>query len=260
MRPPTIGYLTDIYFELGALSVLPDLLKKFSVKRPLLVTDKGLTAMGFASNLDISMGAVFDEIETNPTETSVLAGLEMYRENQCDGLVALGGGSVMDCAKCIGLLDHHPQPLADYAFLNGGLAKITDRKPPLIAIPTTAGTGSEVGRAALITMDSGRKMAFLSPKLIPSSVICDPTLTLKLPRGLTASTGMDAISHCVETFCSPRFNPVADAIALDGLQRAYTNIQEAVHDGSNLDVRAEMMMAALEGGMTFQKDSAWSIA
>jgi alcohol dehydrogenase class IV len=253
MKAPTIGYLTDIYFESGALSVLPELLDKLSVKRPLLVTDKGLTAMGFSASLGVSLGAVFDAIETNPTETSVLAGLAIYRENQCDGLVALGGGSPMDCAKCIGLLVHHPQPLSDYAFLNGGLAKITDHKPPLIAIPTTAGTGSEVGRAALVTMHSGRKMAFLSPKLIPSAVICDPTLTLKLPKSLTAGTGMDAITHCVETFCSPKFNPVADAIALDGLQRAYANIQAAVHDGSNLGVRSEMMMAALEGGMTFQK-------
>jgi len=253
MKPPTITYLTDIYFELGALGALPDLLQKCSVKRPLVVTDKGLTTMGFTLSLAVSIGAVFDEIETNPTEASVLSGLAMYRENQCDGLVALGGGSVMDCAKCIALLVHHPQPLREYAFLNGGLPKITDRKPPVIAIPTTAGTGSEVGRAALITMSTGRKMAFLSPRLIPTAVICDPTLTLNLPMGLTAGTGMDAITHCVETFCSPRFNPVADAIALDGLKRGYSNIQAAVSDGSDIGVRSEMMMAALQGGLSFQK-------
>ncbi len=253
MKPPTIAYLTDIYFESGALNALPDLLRNFSVRRPLVVTDKGLTSLGFSARLGIGSVPVFDEIETNPTETSVLAGLATYRENSCDGLVAIGGGSPIDCAKCIGLLVHHPEPLAHYAFLNGGLPRITDNKPPLIAIPTTAGTGSEVGRAALITMNSGRKTAFLSPNLIPSSVICDPTLTLELPKALTAGTGMDAIAHCVETFCSPKFNPVADAIALDGLHRAHVNIREAVHNGSHLGVRTEMMMAALEGGLTFQK-------
>jgi alcohol dehydrogenase class IV len=219
----------------------------------LVVTDKGLAQLGFVARLGISAPAVFDDIETNPSEASVLGGLAAYRENGCDGLVALGGGSPIDCAKCIGLLVHHPEPLADYAFLKGGLARITGNKPPLVAIPTTAGTGSEVGRAALITMNSGRKMAFLSPKLIPTAVICDPLLTLELPKALTAATGMDAIAHCVETFCSPKFNPVTDAIALDGLKRAYCNIQEAALDGSRLNVRAEMLMAALEGGLSFQK-------
>jgi alcohol dehydrogenase class IV len=143
--------------------------------------------------------------------------------------------------------------LSDYAFLNGGLPKITGKKPPLIAIPTTAGTGSEVGRAALVSMNNGRKLAIISPHMIPNAVICDPSLTLGLPRALTAGTGMDAVAHSIETFCSPRFNPVADAIALDGFSRAYANIRKAVNEGSNLVARSEMMMAALEGGLTFQK-------
>lgn len=143
--------------------------------------------------------------------------------------------------------------MSDYAFLNGGLPKITSKKPPLIAIPTTAGTGSEVGRAALVTMRNGRKLAIISPHMIPNAVICDPNLTLGLPKGLTAGTGMDAITHCIETFCSPRFNPVADAIALDGFVRAYSNIRAAANQGSNLAARSEMMMAALQGGLTFQK-------
>jgi len=250
---PTIAYLSDIYFGPGMLAVLPELLQRLSIRAPLVVTDKGLASLGFIERLNIASAQVFDSIETNPSEESVLRGLARYREGECDGVVGIGGGSPIDCAKCIGLLVHHPEPLSQYAFLDGGLPRITQRRPPLIAIPTTAGTGSEVGRAALITMTGGRKMAFLSPNLIPNSVICDATLTLELPPNLTAATGMDAISHCVETFCSPKFNPVADTIALDGLQRAYKNIREVVHHGSNLQARNEMMMAALQGGLSFQK-------
>ena len=253
MNPPTIQYLSDISFEPGALSILPSLLQKYSIHSPLVVTDPGLVSSGIIDRLGIGKPAVFDQIESNPSEASAILGLEVFRQHGCDGIVAVGGGSPIDCAKCIGLLVHHPQPLADYAFLNGGLPKITGKKPPLIAIPTTAGTGSEVGRAALVSMNNGRKLAIISPHMIPNAVICDPNLTLGLPKGLTAGTGMDAVTHCVETFCSPRFNPVADAIALDGLARAYANIRQAVNQGSNLTARSEMMMAALQGGLTFQK-------
>jgi alcohol dehydrogenase class IV len=159
----------------------------------------------------------------------------------------------MDCGKAVALLVNHPTPLEQYALVNGGLSKITSDRPPVICVPTTAGTGSEVGRAALLTMSSGRKLALVSPHLIPDAAVCDPALTLGLPPTLTAATGMDAISHCVETFCSPRFNPVADAIALDGLARACINLERAVAHGGDLDARTEMMMAALEGGLTFQK-------
>jgi 4-hydroxybutyrate dehydrogenase len=253
MNPPNISYLSDISFEPGALSILPNLLGRFSILKPLVVTDPGLASTGIVERLGIGKPALFDRIEPNPTESDALLGLEAFRSHACDGIVAVGGGSPIDCAKCIGLLVNHPQPLSDYAFIHGGLPKITAKKPLLIAIPTTAGTGSEVGRAALVSLDNGRKLALISPHMIPNAVICDPALTLGLPRELTAGTGMDAVAHCVETYCSPRYNPVADAIALDGLARAWTNIIEAVNDGSNLAVRAEMMMAALEGGLTFQK-------
>jgi alcohol dehydrogenase class IV len=253
MKPPTISYLTDVWFEPGASQALPAILEQHGISRPLVVTDPGVVEAGIIGKLGVGSFPVFDDIETNPTETSVTAGIDAYRGSGCDGVLAVGGGSPMDCGKCIALLATHPPPLDQYAFLNGGLSKITANKPPVICVPTTAGTGSEVGRAALITMRSGEKLAIISPKLIPSAAICDPTLTLDLPPKLTAATGMDAISHCVETFCSPRINPVADAIALDGLQRAYQNILEATKNGSNLDARSEMMMAALQGGMTFQK-------
>jgi alcohol dehydrogenase class IV len=252
-KPPTISYLTDVWFEAGISSELPAILERFGVTRPLVVTDPGVVEVGIIGQLGVGSFPVFDDVETNPTETSVVAGADAYRGSGCDGVLAVGGGSPMDCAKCIALLITHPPPLDQYAFLNGGLTRITDKKPPVICVPTTAGTGSEVGRAALITMRGGDKLAVLSPKLIPNAAVCDPKLTLGLPPRLTAATGMDAISHCVETFCSPRINPVADAIALDGLGRAWRNILDATQNGSSLDARTEMMMAALEGGMTFQK-------
>jgi alcohol dehydrogenase class IV len=147
----------------------------------------------------------------------------------------------------------HPGELRQYAMVEGGLKRITGDKPPLIAVPTTAGTGSEVGRGALITFDDGAKLAMISPKLIPEAAVCDPELTVGMPAWLTGATGMDAISHCVETFCSPRFNPVAEAIALDGLSRACRNLLRAVEAPGDLAARSEMMMAAMMGGLTFQK-------
>ena len=253
MKPPTMSYLSNIYFEPGAVDLLPELLSSLGISNPLVVTDNGLLRAGILGHLRLNDPPLFAEIETNPTEASTLAGLAVYQERSCDGIVAAGGGSPIDCAKCIGLLAAHPQPLEQYAFLKGGLPKITRDKPPLVAIPTTAGTGSEVGRASLITMSGGGKMAFISPHLIPDAVICDPNPTLDLPAGLTAATGMDAVAHCVENYCSPRFNPVADAIALDGLGRAWKNLPLAYGDGGNLDARSEMMVAALQGGLTMQK-------
>jgi 4-hydroxybutyrate dehydrogenase len=253
MNPPTISYLTDIYFEPGIVSQLQNLLNKHGISRPLIVTDQALASMGMVERLGLSEPLVFDQVQNNPTEADVLAGLNVWRQNKCDGLVALGGGSPMDCAKAIAVLARHEPPLAQYAFIHGGVTRITADQPPLIAIPTTAGTGSEVGRGALITVQSGDKLALISPHLIPNAALCDPLLTLKLPAWLTAATGMDAISHCVETFCSPKFNPVTEAIALDGLVRACRFIRSAVDDGSNQEARSEMMMAALQGGLTFQK-------
>ena len=253
MKPPTISYLTDIYFERDAVQLLPDILAQRNIARPLLVTDKGLVSLGMIGRLPLRNAPVFSDIETNPSEASVLAGVKAYRENDCDGIVALGGGSPMDCAKGISLLVTHPQPLEQYAFLYGGLPKITGNKPPVIAVPTTAGSGSEVGRATLITLSNAKKMALISPKIIPTAVVSDPNLTLDMPPRLTAASGMDAICHCVETYCSTKFNPVADAIALDGLARGYRNIRRAVKNGTDINARSEMLMSALQGGLSFQK-------
>lgn len=253
MTVSLINYLTQIHFGAGAVAELAAVVSQQGIARPLLVTDAGLLKIGLAERLPVEPTAVFADVPTNPTEAAVEAGLEVFREHDCDGIIALGGGSPIDCAKAIGLASAHNGPLADYAVINGGLTRITSNMPPLIAVPTTSGTGSEVGRGALISVRGGTKLGLISPHLIPKAAICDPELTLELPPLLTAATGMDAISHCVETFCSRKINAVADAIALDGLGRAFRSIRAAVHEPENLHHRTEMMMASLQGGLTFQK-------
>ncbi|MDG1897958.1 MAG: iron-containing alcohol dehydrogenase [Fuerstiella sp.] len=253
MPVPTISYLTDIHFSPGAVTLLPEILAEKGLTRPLLVTDAGIVAAGLVERLGCSVAATFSGVSPNPTQQNVSDGVAMFRDAKCDGIIALGGGSPIDCAKAVSLMVTHKEPLEQYALIRGGMARITDKKPPLIAIPTTSGTGSEVGRATLIACDTTTKLAIVGRAIIPDVAICDPELTTGLPPELTAATGMDAISHCVETFCSPKFNPVADAIALDGLQRACSNLRTAVDDGTNLPARSEMMMASMQGALAFQK-------
>jgi 4-hydroxybutyrate dehydrogenase len=251
-----IQYLTRIQFDFGALALLPAELGLLGIKRPLLVSDPGLRANPLFEQVREKLPAghaVYDRTPANPTERAVLAALKLYREAACDGLVALGGGSAMDLAKGVRLLATHPEPLVQYAFVESGAAKIKPTMPAMVAIPTTAGTGSEVGRGAVIIMRDGRKLGIGSPHLIPSLALCDPELTLGLPPGLTAGTGMDAIAHCIETFIAPAINPPAEAIALDGLRRATSHIERAVADGHDREARWNMMMAAMEGAMAFQK-------
>ena len=251
-----IFYLSHIRFGEGALAELGAALSGLGVTRPLVVTDAGVRAVGLLDRVLAACptpAAVFDGTPTNPTEAAVLAALELYRAEGCDGVIGLGGGSPIDLAKGVALLATHDGPLATYAAILGGIPRITAATAPVIAVPTTAGTGSEVGRAALITLADGRKLGFIAPHLIPKAAICDPELTIGLPPRLTAATGMDAVTHCVETYLSPRYNPPAEAIALDGLARAVAAIERAVADGTDRDARREMMMAALQGGLTFQK-------
>lgn len=253
-----ITYLTTIKFGFGEIAGIEADLAGLGVKKPLIIADKGIVAAGLVATVQnqsatLQAAPVFDATPTNPTEDAVEAALVLYRQYGCDGLVAIGGGSPIDLAKGVALLATHPGPLETYAAILGGIPRVTSAVAPVIAVPTTSGTGSEVGRAALITLKDGRKLGFISPHLIPRIAICDPELTMGLPAWLTAATGMDAVTHCIETYLSPRENPPAEAIALDGLKRAVAFIERAVKDGSDREARKEMMMAALQGGMTFQK-------
>ena len=252
-----IYYVTQIQFDFGAIKLLKQECDRVGITRPLIVTDAGVKAAGILQKaLDQLPGmvvAVFDQTPSNPTEQAVLAATAAYKSGNCDGLIAVGGGSAIDCAKGVAIAATHEGPLKSYATIEGGSLKITDRAAPLIAVPTTSGTGSEVARGAIIILDDCRKLGFHSWHIVPKAAICDPELTLGLPAQLTAATGMDAIAHCMETFMSAAFNPPADGIALDGLERGWAHIERATTNGNDREARRNMMSASMQGAMAFQK-------
>ncbi len=257
---PQIFYLTHVTIESGALAQLPAECKRIGISRPLIVTDAGIRAAGLLDKLLAVLGAgslasvtVYDGTPANPTEAAVREAAALVKQHSCDGLIAFGGGSSMDCAKGVAIVATHEGPMRHYATIEGGSPRISERVLPVIAIPTTAGTGSEVARGAIVIVDDGRKLGFHSWNLVPKAALLDPDLTLGLPPMLTAATGMDAIAHCMETFMAPAFNPPADGIALDGLARAWSNIELATRDGADREARLQMMSASMEGAMAFQK-------
>jgi len=257
---PQIFYLTHVTIESGALNQLSSECARVGIRRPLIVTDVGIRAAGLMDRLMDVLGSaklesitVYDATPANPTEAAVREAATLVKQHQCDGLIAFGGGSSMDCAKGVAIVATHEGPMTHYATIEGGSLRISERVLPLIAIPTTAGTGSEVARGAIVIVDDGRKLGFHSWNLVPKAAILDPDLTLGLPPLLTAATGMDAIAHCMETFMAPAFNPPADGIGLDGLARAWSHIESATRDGSNADARLQMMSASMQGAMAFQK-------
>lgn len=252
-----IYYVTHIQFDYGAVQLLRQECERVGIHKPLIVTDQGVKAAGILQKaLDALPGmavAVFDQTPSNPTEAAVRAAAAVYRAQGCDGLIAVGGGSAIDCAKGVAIAATHDGPLTHYATIEGGSPRITERVAPLIAVPTTSGTGSEVARGAILIVDDHRKLGFHSWHLVPKAAICDPELTLGLPARLTAATGMDAVAHCMETFMAPAFNPPADGIALDGLARAWTHIERATTNGSDREARFNLMSASMQGAMAFQK-------
>jgi alcohol dehydrogenase class IV len=227
----------------------------------MLVTDPGLVKAGVVEHTLAGLKGsgvafeIFDGVHPNPYEEDVESGAAFYNGHDCDGLLALGGGSAMDVAKVIRFFANHPPPLAQYSVLENGGAKISDTLPPMYAVPTTAGTGSEVGRGAVITMRStDRKTLFVAPPLMPTIAVLEPALTSSLPPHLTATTGIDAFTHCLEAYLAPVYHPMADGVALEGIRLCLANLQIVVADGKNLDARAQMQMAASMGAVAFQKD------
>jgi len=252
-----IFYITQIRLDFGVLSTLARECQQAGIQRPLIVTDPGIRAAGLLDHalavLSDAPVAVFDQTPSNPTEAAVRAALAVYQAHDCDGVIALGGGSSIDCAKGLAIAVHHPGPLTTYATIEGGSPRITENVPPIIAVPTTAGTGSEVARGAILIVDDGRKLGFHAWHLVPKVALLDPELTLGLPAQLTAATGMDAIAHCMETFMASPFNPPADGIALDGLARGWAHIDRATRNGQDREARLNMMSASMQGAMAFQK-------
>ena len=253
-----INYITQIQFEFGAIGLLGQQCERVGIRRPLIVTDRGVRATGIIDTVLDALAhtgtvALYDGTPPNPNEAAVREAVAAYMTGGCDGIVAVGGGSSIDLAKGVAVCATHDGPLQSFAVIEGGLDRITSRTAPVIAVPTTAGTGSEVGRGAILILDDGRKVGVISPFVVPRVAICDPALTLGLPSALTAATGMDAIAHCIETFLSPAFNPPADGIALDGLWRGWRHIERATRQGGDREARLNMMSASMQGALAFQK-------
>ncbi|WP_233839308.1 iron-containing alcohol dehydrogenase [Paraburkholderia sp. ZP32-5] len=253
-----INYMTRVRFGYGSLEALSEEAASAGIARPLVVTDKGVVAAGLLERVlarlaDRKAATLFDATPANPHEAAVQDAARCFREADCDGIVALGGGSSIDLAKGVAVCARHDGELKRYAAIEGGAARITSNAAPIIAIPTTAGTGSEVGSGAILILADGRKLGVISPHLLPKAAICDPELTLTLPAALTAATGMDAIAHCVETFLAPAINYPAEAIAIDGLRRAWRHIETATFEPHNRIAREQMMSASMQGALAFQK-------
>ena len=255
----------SIQFGAGAIKNLDEHVGAFGGKKPLIVTDEGVTNAGLVSKtvepLEAARidSAIFDAVQPNPTDISVLEGLEVYRAEGCDVVIAVGGGSVMDAAKAIRILTTHEPPLENYYLDVGGTDRITSDLPALICIPTTAGTGSEVSQGSIITDTTGRtteghrKRAIGTPYNMASVALLDPKLTVGMPPGLTAATGMDAVTHGVEAYVATRYHPIAEGVALQALKILGKNIRQAYHHGEDISARGEMLMASAMAAFSFQK-------
>jgi alcohol dehydrogenase class IV len=256
--PNVMSFPTRIVFGRGSIKELPNELKRAGAIRPLLVTDKGILQSGllrFVTPLLEQAGVkapIFTDFEANPTDGDALKGIEAYRAAGADSVLGVGGGASLDMAKAIAVLVNHPPPLAQYDDAKGGDAKITGVIPPIIQVPTTAGTGSEVGRSTVLMID-GTKTVIFAPSLMAKAAILDPELSVGLPPFLTAATGMDALTHNLEAYVARGDHPLADAVAIDGLRRVAANLKRAVQNGKDLEAREQMLLGSAFGAVAFQK-------
>ncbi len=252
----TIQYVSRIQFDFGALEKLPVELRAADIKRPLIITDRGIENSGILDKVLSTLGqleyVVFSECPGNPDEASIIVSIDLFNGEKCDGIIGVGGGSPIDLAKATAMILKNGGDFENYSTMNKNPRTINGCIP-WVAVPTAAGTGAEVGRAAVITVNDGRKLVTISYEMAPSAVICDPELTIGLPAHMTAATGIDALTHGIEAYVSKLINPPAKAVALDCTRRVFNNLRRAVEDGSDRDARWNMMMGALEGGMALQK-------
>ena len=256
----TWSFPTTIVFGAGAVQTLADQVKGIGASRALLVCDPGVVRVGIAERIRAILDAggiavaVFDGVDPNPVEKNIFEGVAAYRAHKATCVVAVGGGSPLDAGKLIALKVTHDRPLVDYDDAVDGGQFITSSVPPIVTVPTTAGTGSEVGRSGVVTLAAtGRKTVIFSPHLLAKVALLDPELTRSMPPRITAATGFDALTHCLEAFCSTGDHPMADAIALGGLEQCAQHLVRAVEHGDDLSARGGMMKAAMMGAVAFQK-------
>ena len=255
------SYPTAIRFGAGRISEIGEACAAAGIKKPLLITDRGLAGMNITTRtLDLMEAAglgraIFADVDPNPNEKNAAAGVQAFKEGGFDGVIAFGGGSGLDLGKLVAFLAGQTRPLWDFEDIGDYWTRAdADAIAPIIAVPTTAGTGSEVGRASVITnSETEEKKIIFHPKFLPSVVICDPELTVGMPKFITAGTGLDAFAHCVEAFCSPHYHPMSQGIALEGMRLVKDYLPRAYADGSDLEARAQMMSAAAMGATAFQK-------
>jgi alcohol dehydrogenase class IV len=260
MSTVTWSFPTRIVFGVGAISTIADAVKGANAKRALVVCDPGVVKVGIAGRVREILekggvpAAIYDRVAPNPVEENVLDGVGAYKAHGADIVVSVGGGAPLDTGKLIALKTTHERPLVDYDDATGGDRFINANVPPIITVPTTAGTGSEVGRSGVVTLAAtGRKTVIFSPYLLAKTAILDPELTVSMPARVTAATGFDALTHCLEAFCSVGDHPMADAIAVGGLELCAAHLARAVEAGTDLAARGGMMKAAMMGAVSFQK-------
>ena len=252
------NYPTTVWFGPNRSQQIQQACDALSVKNPLIVTDPGLLQTPIIDEINSNLSSktsVYSDVQGNPTGSNVTNGVKVFLEGNHDGVIAIGGGSGMDAGKGIAFLAHQSRPLWDFEDIGDWWTRAdSDVIKPIIAIPTTAGTGSEVGRAGVfLNEDNHKKKIIFHPKMLPQIAILDPSLTINLPKGITAGTGMDALAHCLEAYSSPFYHPMAEGTALEGLRLVKENIQEVYHNGKNIEARAHMLVASMMGAAAFQK-------